>query len=129
MRMTARHWTTPALLAVGVLVASAAPASANDATLTVSYGGVLRARATWDDLTDNLCVTALGGDGVNIATVTIRPANGVGNTYKMSDLTDTSGGRCTGNLSIPEDRAYVMTLRWDSESGVLRTAGPKNFYT
>ena len=119
----------PALLAVGVVVCTAAPASASDATSTVSYGGVLRARATWDDLTDTLCVKALNGDGINTAVAGIHPANGVGPSFSAVDLTDTTNGWCTGNLSIPEDRAYVLTLRWESQGGVVRRAAPKSFYT
>ena len=126
--MTTRRWIAPAAVALGVLVATATPAAANDAKLTVSYGGVVRARASWDDLTDNLCVTATGGDGINIANASIDPANGVGPSFSVTDLTDTSGGRCTGNLSIPEDRSYVLKVRWESESGVVRTA-TKSFYT
>ncbi|AKU16298.1 hypothetical protein VV02_11200 [Luteipulveratus mongoliensis] len=104
-------------------------ASASNASSSVSYGGVVRGTASWTDVTDNLCVTATGGDGINIATAKIRPANGSGPSFTISDLTDTSGGQCTGNLSIPEDRAYILTLQWDSEGGVRRTATPKNFYT
>jgi hypothetical protein len=119
--VTTRRWMAPTAVALGVLVATATPAAANDTTLTVSYGGVVRARAS-------LCVTATGGDGINIANARIDPANGVGPSFSVTDLTDTSGGRCTGNLSIPEDRSYVLKVRWESESGVVRTAS-KTFYT
>lgn len=127
--MKLRKLLVPTVVAMTAVGLSAPTASASNPTSSVSYGGVQRATASYTDLTDNLCVTATNGDGINIATARIYPANGSGPSFTISDLTDTHGGQCTGNLSIPEDRAYILTLRWDAQSGVVRTAAPKNFYT
>lgn len=121
------------LLAAGVaattVLTTAPPALAADATHTVSWDGAVRGRATWTDLVDTLCVKAVNPTGIDVATATIRPADGTGKTFQVSDHTDTSGQTCTGNLSIPEDERYLLTVQWDSQSGVRRTSAPLAFYT
>lgn len=124
------------LAAVGamaaVAVAGSTTASANDKSMVLKKrDGTVVVRASWDDLTDNLCVTVYGGSGafgeVGIGSYynlpepdrAVRSASNVGG----------AGRYCTGNLSIREDALYEMQLRWRSPSGNWIYSGKQTFYT
>ena len=90
--------TTAIALGVG-------PAAAND--ISFSYYG---AQASYTDATDNLCVRAANDSGLrDYAYALIQ--NGSGQTVASSPFAyEGQGWRCTGNLSIPEDRLYTLVL-------------------
>jgi hypothetical protein len=99
--------------ALGLIVAVAGSASANDFTGTyISSTGEVAAHGYWDDSVDTLCVRGYRAYQ-DWAEVEIIPTNGVGSTFTKRDTTPTDGARaCTGNLSIPEDKQYRMVLRY-----------------
>lgn len=103
-----------ALTALGLAVAIAPPAHANDVTLRIyNAGGAVVAKAWYDDSTDNLCVRSYR-QGV-MATVRIGPSGG-GTFDSASDAGFGKSTNCTGNMSIPEDRLYWMHLTFQSKS-------------
>ena len=75
----------------------------------------------WRDGTDQLGA-CLGGTGTFYkAVVTIRPADGQGPVFSVTDSIVGNSCTYTANLSIPEDERYVMTLiaygRYGNQSG------------
>jgi hypothetical protein len=88
-----------------LMCATVLPAAANNVDFVVGpHHGI------WRDATDQLGA-CLGGTGTYYqAVVTIRPADGVGPKFSLTDYTVGDGCKYTGNLSIPEDERYVMTL-------------------
>lgn len=119
MRFRSRVLTTAAA-SLFLVAAAAAPASANDATVDVHHNGVLKARATWDDGTDNLCIKVFNSTS---------GAWGWANMYRIDGgwhppirPTDTGGDstqNCTGNMSIPEDVRFRIDLEWYSADGTV----------
>ncbi len=97
------------VLGVGLTVAGAAPASANDASVPLRNGnGVLIGKATWDDSHDNLCVRSfVKGRKV---TATLSLLDGSWGPVSVSDSGHDSTPNCTGNLSIPEDKRAFLIL-------------------
>lgn len=103
-----------ALTALGLAVAIAPPAHANDVTLRIhNSSGAVVAKAWYDDATDNLCVRSYR-EGV-MATVRIGPSGG-GTFDSASDAGFGKSTNCTGNMSIPEDRLYWMHLTFQARS-------------
>ena len=110
-------------LALAAAAATAGPAQANDKTLQIwnAAGTKVVAKAWYDDSTDNLCVRSYVQG--QMATVRIGPSGG--NTFATAN--DAGFGKstnCTGNMSIPEDRYYWMTLTYPG-----RPSKDANFYT
>lgn len=105
------------LAAIGFLAGSVGPALANDYSraITGSYGTAVV--GFWDDSIDTLCVrTYLPIAGQ----VNITPNDGSGPSFYARDANSSDSNRvCTGNLSIPEDELYKMTLRWEAPSGTV----------
>lgn len=116
MRLTSTILTTAATLLL--VAAGASPASANDATVDVYNNGVLKARATWDDSMDNLCVKVLNSNANAWAVAQMYRIDG--GYYTPIRPTDTGGDstwNCTGNMSIPEDVRFRIDLEWHSADG------------
>jgi hypothetical protein len=112
-----------------LLAGTSTPASASDATVSLYHNGELKARGTYDDLTDNLCVKAFNGGQNFLADVGIGPVNGDGPSFTWGAFGG-DGWQCTGNLSIPEDRRYDIQVRWHSNPGNFwKYSGKVEFYT
>lgn len=88
--------------------ATVLPAAANDVTLKGGFRGQ-GSTSYWKDKSDTLIACLGGGAAFRRAVAHIRPASGKGPSFS---ITDGLGRGCTstGNLNIPEDRRYVMTL-------------------
>lgn len=128
MRLRSRL-VAPAVAAAALLVGMAPPASAADAKAEVSYGGVLKARGSWDDLTDNLCARVFNAPRASSANVSIFPADGSGPSFGVVDAGGDTQAACTGNLSIPEDEKYVMKVQWWSADNSVIKSESTTFYT
>jgi len=97
-----------------------APAVTNCATATSGW----QVRGTWDDSVDTLCVS-LAGDTIS-GYARIVPVDGVGPSFRIDGNPGTRV--CTGNLSIPEDHLYRMTV-FASRGGGLTYTNSGKFYT
>ena len=120
--MRARTVAATAVGTVTIMGATALPAAANNVDLAVGHPGnpVKPHHGRWIDVSDNLGA-CLGGSGSDIrALVVIRPADGSGPKYSIDDHSIADGCEWTGNLSIPEDERYIMTItvynRWPSNN-------------
>lgn len=117
-----------AFCAVGL---AGAPAHANDIYTCVPAGsncpdpnGTWKAWGHWDDSLDKLCVRHWAGVDSFTAKVTITPIDYPGDpTFSKTDVGGDNTSSCTGNLSIPEDHLYRMTVT----DG--RTANSRQFHT
>lgn len=99
---------------VGLGMATAAPAHANDLTLVIkNASGTVVAKAWYDDYTDNLCVRSYVSG--TMATANIG-ASGGGTFATANDAGFGKSTNCTGNMSIPEDRLYWMILSFPGKS-------------
>lgn len=87
------------------LFGPATAAFANDVTLCASTAcsGSWAVKGTWDDSIDTLCGKSTGV----AAAVKIEPVDGTGPTASVGVAGDR---KCTGNLSVPEDELYRMTI-------------------
>jgi hypothetical protein len=119
MRITTR--TTPrsrrvmaAAAAAAAIVATAGPASANDATFSGSLYGY-PAKGQWIDHLDTLCAKADYTPETGTAIVKITPVGHNGPSFVVRDRSNDSSRTCTGNLSIPEDKKYRMTVVYRDE--------------
>lgn len=94
-----------------LICATALPAAANNVDLAVGPPGAPKYHhGIWKDATDDLGA-CLGGSGSYYKVVVrIAPADGVGPVFSKTDTVVGSGCVYTGNLSIPEDERYIMTL-------------------
>jgi hypothetical protein len=110
--------------AVALVSAGTLPAAADDARMVINSAGQTRAVATWDDLTDNLCVRM---SAAGTAVAKIAPISGPGREVVIRDRRD-GGSNCTGNLSIAEDRLYSLTLEWYRDGAPIAYNGTR-FYT
>jgi hypothetical protein len=91
---------------VAVVAGTAGPAAAND--IQFSFHG---ATARYTDATDTLCVRAADDSGSLRDYAYAVILNGNGGTVATSPFaSEGQGWRCTGNLSIPEDRLYTLHL-------------------
>ncbi|SDD11502.1 hypothetical protein [Nocardioides lianchengensis] len=93
---------TAAVIALGI-----GPAAAND--IQFSFHG---ASARYTDATDTLCAKAVNDTGAGLedyAYALIQNASG-GTVASSPFASQGQGWRCTGNLSIPEDRLYTLVL-------------------
>ena len=110
-------------LALAAATATAGPASANDKDLRIwnAAGTKVLAHAWYDDSNDNLCVrSTVAGQ---MAEVRIGPSGG--STFATArDAGFGKSTNCTGNMSIPEDRSFWMTLSYPG-----RPSKDANFYT
>lgn len=101
--------------AAALVAATSAPASASDARAVIWHNGERRAVGTYDDLTDTFCVRL---DTPYRASVAIHAA---GEPILRGHQIDLfwSGDHfvCSGNLSIPEDRRWILELAWQSSGG------------
>lgn len=91
-----------------VSLVAAPPATASDGSVVIDIPASTPnpdAKATWDDLTDNVCIVEYG-DKNSTASITI---NATGASWSVSSNFGV-GNRCTGNLSIPEDKAATLRL-------------------
>lgn len=115
-----------------LVIAGGGAASANDKTMVLKKAdGTVVVRATWDDSTDNLCVTVYGGSGA-WGEVGIVSHYGLPEPDRAIRSASNSGGAgryCTGNLSIREDALYDMQLRWESSSHNWLYSKRQTFYT
>jgi hypothetical protein len=122
----------------GVVVAAAAftaiaagPAAAADKAVVVYLPGQSAqewsGRGSWDDSDDTLCVIV--GDRYSHvkAVARIAPVSGTGPVFSVTDLYPQSGS-CTGNLRIPEDRLYRMTVTVTERNGDTYAVSSR-FYT
>jgi hypothetical protein len=109
-----RTRTTPVRTLVGAVVGAAAltflsvaPASASNPVLTHSW-----ATGKYLDETDQLCarVDSAFGTSATWATAEIR-LDGVLKWSKSDYGNGDTAFSCTGNLSIPEDKQYVLVVR------------------
>jgi len=111
---------------------SSGAASANDKTMVLKKAdGTVVVKATWDDLTDNLCVIVYGGSGA-WGQVGIASHYGLSEPDRAIRSASNSGGAgwyCTGNLSIREDALYDMQLRWEGSTGNWLYSQKQTFYT
>jgi hypothetical protein len=130
-RTLARSLAATAATAALVMGSSGA-ASANDKTMVLKKAdGTVVVKATWDDLTDNLCVIVYGGSGA-WGQVGIASHYGLSEPDRAIRSASNSGGAgwyCTGNLSIREDALYDMQLRWESSTGNWLYSQKQTFYT
>ena len=117
-----------AAAALGTIVAVPSAAHANDVTLKIYYDGVLKAVGTYDDLTDNLCITVYGSSKA-WGEIAFGPVDGPGWRGTSAANIGGAGKYCTGNLSIPEDRVCEIQMRWESATGVWKYTDKKTFYT
>jgi hypothetical protein len=111
-------------IAVGtatLMCATVLPAAATNVDLAVGPPGAPKFHhGIWKDATDVLGACLGGGSGYYKLVVGIKPADGVGPVFSMTDTVRGSGCKYTGNLSIPEDERYIMTLTaYSSLSGKL----------
>jgi hypothetical protein len=115
-----------------LVMGSGGAASANDKTMVLKKAdGTVVVKATWDDLTDNLCVIVYGGSGA-WGQVGIASHYGLSEPDRAIRSASNSGGAgwyCTGNLSIREDALYDMQLRWESSTGNWLYSQKETFYT
>jgi hypothetical protein len=110
MKRTISTIAATGLGAIALVATGTMPAAASDGYAAAWHNGTRVAVATYDDLTDNLCVRILTDGSRGSASATIYPA-GDGRTWTITDRP--GGGRsCTGNLAIPEDRRYDLALKW-----------------
>jgi hypothetical protein len=127
----ARSVAAMAIGAVTLTSATALPAAANDVDLAVGYPGqtVKPHHGLWDDSHDNLGA-CLGGMGTYTKAIArIRPADGTGPTFSIDDLSYANGCEWTGNLSIPEDERYIMTLTVYNRDPANNLSDSVAFYT
>lgn len=104
-----------------LICATALPAAANNVDLAIGPpGGPKYHHGIWKDATDQLGA-CLGGTGTyHQAVATIRPADGTGPKFSVTDYRVGDGCKFTGNLSIPEDERYVLTLTaYNNTSGSI----------
>ena len=98
-----------AVAATLVAVGLAAPAQAADRTITLSGpAGNLHSTLSWDDSVDTLCLTLRSTAVGAYADADMRLTDG--SHARHLRVTRSSPRACTGNLSIPEDRAAEMRL-------------------
>ena len=130
-RTLARGVAATAAMAA-IVMGSSGAASANDKTMVLKKAdGTVVVKATWDDLTDNLCVIVYGGSGA-WGQVAIGSHYGLSEPDRAIRSASNSGGAgwyCTGNLSIREDALYDMQLRWESSTGTWLYSQKQTFYT
>lgn len=130
-RMLVRAVVATAAMA-SLVVGTGGGASANDKTMVLRKAdGTVVVKATWDDLTDNLCVIVYGGSGA-WGEVGIASHYGLSEPDRAIRSASNSGGAgwyCTGNLSIREDALYDMQLRWQSATGNWLYSQKQTFYT
>lgn len=109
--------------AVAATVMIAGPAFANDYSAEFNpTSGPNLGRGTWDDLTDNLCAKSyVGPPSQTKIVVKIAPTPGEsGGPFQVTDTGNSSGTQtCTGNLSIPEDQLYRMTIVSYQDDGIF----------
>jgi hypothetical protein len=104
--MTTRRGTKVAV-ALGVLALGVAPASANNPLIEHQW-----AKAKYIDVTDQLCakVASYMDTSASWATAEIRLSGDV--LWSKSDYGNSDNvWACTGNLSIPEDKQYVLVVK------------------
>lgn len=122
--MRVRRATAIGIGAVTVLAGTALPAMANNVDLVV--GGAHH--GIWTDSTDNLGACLGGSIRWVKAVASIRPADGSGPKFSITDTTAVNGCVFTGNLSIPEDELYIMTVTaYPSQTPVVSDS--ISFYT
>jgi hypothetical protein len=107
---------------------TAGPAAANDVYGQVTVNGVVKAKGTYDDLTDTLCITVVNSAAGAWAQVRIEPPDG--SPVHVKDAYMGEGRKCTGNLSIPEDKWWLFQVYWKAPgSTVVHHSPVKGFYT
>lgn len=103
------------------VIATATPAMASNEDYYAAYGGANRARVTWTDLTDTLCVTGLnlGSNATVRAYINLDSSGtGIGGWVARTPYdTNDAGGKCTGNLSIAEDEPALIYVRYCENNG------------
>ncbi|MGW6278880.1 hypothetical protein [Kribbella sp. NPDC055071] len=109
---------------------AALPAFANNVDLAVGPTPTHKYHhGMWSDATDNLGA-CLGGAGTFYkVVVTIRPSDGTGPVFSEIDTTAGNGCEYTGNLSIPEDERYIMTLTAYNVVASKNLSDSLGFYT
>ena len=111
------------LVAVGV----AAPAQAASKSIELrTPSGALHSVLSWDDTYDNLCLTLRSTAVGAYADADMRLTDGT--HARHIRVTRSAPRDCTGNLSIPEDRAAEMRLSGGTNT-VSNTTGWGGFIT
>lgn len=117
--------------AVAALMAmTAGPAAANDVYGQVVVNGTVKAKGTYDDLTDTLCITVVNSAAGAWGQVRIEAADGSPAFTKDAYMGE--GRKCTGNLSIPEDQSWRFQVYWKSPTSAwneVHHSQVKSFYT
>lgn len=99
---------------LGLALTTAAPAQASSPVLRFyDSAGTVVAKAWYDDTTDTLCSVSYR-DGRTI-TVQIGPRDG-GTFRSQTHSGFGKAASCSGNMSIPEDRAFWMYATYESRS-------------
>jgi hypothetical protein len=121
MKRTMTKLGLTAAVSLGVVAIATTSAYANDLTLTYTNNGGYSSQGRWTDAVDTLCARTELPDTL----VKIVPVNGVGTTFSVTQVHDTISGwstwKCTGNLSIPEDKQYRMEIWTSSTLGGAKT--------
>ena len=124
--MKLKRLLVTAALAASLSGVAAVPAVASDQSIDF-YG----AHATYDDLTDTLCVRA-DNDFPGLVDYAIgyieRPD---GSIFASKFDYEGNGWSCTGNLSIPEDRLYYLRVSdcTDIQGTDCGSSRRKSFYS
>ena len=111
------------VLAVGI--AAPAQAASKSVTLTNPSGGT-HAVLSWDDTYDTLCLTLKSTAASAYADADMSLTDGT--HFHHLRVTRSNTRDCTGNLSIPEDRAARMSVNGGTNS-FHKTSGWVGFYT
>jgi len=113
-----------------LMCATVLPASANNVDLAAGPPrGPKYHHGLWNDLNDTLGA-CLGGSGTFYRVVIkISPADGAGPTFSILDEVAGPPCRYTGNLSIPEDERYIMSLTAYNVNPENNVTASQAFYT
>ena len=113
-----------------LIVTNIGPASAaNHSMVLRNSAGTVVVKATWDDLTDNLCVITYAGYSGEVAISSYYGLSEPDRAIRSAGAYGGQGWVCTGNLSIREDAYYNMQIRWENSNRNLFFSGKEQFYT
>lgn len=117
-----------AVAATVATVAIAAPAQAADQPLRLTApSGALHSTLFWDDSVDTLCLTLNSTVSSAYAEADFQLTDG--SHARHLRVTRSNPRDCTGNLSIPEDRAAMMRMSGGTNGFHKATGWLTGFYT
>jgi hypothetical protein len=128
-RMMARVGFALAVMSALLVTNSGAASAADHQMVLRNSAGTVVVKATWTDLTDNLCVITYAGYSGEVAISSYYGLSEPDRAIRSAGSYAGAGWVCTGNLSIREDAYYNMQIRWENANRNLFFSGKEQFYT